>query len=353
MLTNHWRSNMNFSTPLLRQIFLLVTILWGTSVRADSLSIMTFNVENMFDARHDIGKDDRTYLPKELKTSTSHIENCHRIGVKRWRTQCLYWDWNETIVDQKLDVVAEVIKQVGGGRGPDIVALQEVENISILERLREQHLAGLGYQPGILLEGKDRRGIDVAFLSRLPMLSVELHSIDFPHSQRSRIGDTRPILEARFRLPSGGYITGFNVHFPAPYHPTKMRESAFATLNAIVEKLPKDSPVFAAGDFNTTRAENSNDAVLEKWVRPLWSVAHDLCIGCPGTNFYLPKKEWSFLDMILWRSDEDWELVDAYLANNVPEQTTENNTPKRFALPQGSGVSDHWPLVLLVETESP
>ena len=101
-----------------------------------------------------------------------------------------------------------------------------------------------------------------------------------------------------------------------------MRESAFATLNAIVEKLPKDSPVFAAGDFNTTRAENSNDAVLEKWVRPLWSVAHDLCIGCPETNFYPPKNEWSFLDMILCRSDEEWELVDAFLANKVPEQTT-------------------------------
>ena len=57
--------------------------------------------------------------------------------------------------------------------------------------------------------------------------------------------------------------------------------------------------------------------------------------------------------MILWRSDEDWELVDAYLANNVPEQTTENNTPKRFALPKASGVSDHWPLVLSVETGWP
>ena len=57
--------------------------------------------------------------------------------------------------------------------------------------------------------------------------------------------------------------------------------------------------------------------------------------------------------MILWRSNEDWELEDAYLANEVPEQATENNTPKRFTLPQGSGVSDYWPLVLLVVTERP
>ncbi len=139
---------MNFSTTLLRQIFLILAILWGTSVSADSLSIMTFNVENLFDARHDVEKDDRIYLPRELKTNANHIESCQRIRVQRWRDQCLYWDWSDTIVDQKLKVVAEVIKQVDGGRGPDIVALQEVENISILERLREQHLAGLGYHHG-------------------------------------------------------------------------------------------------------------------------------------------------------------------------------------------------------------
>ena len=85
----------------------------------------------------------------------------------------------------------------------------------------------------------DRRGIDVAFLSRFPVLSADLHSIYFSTARRSRIGDKRPILEAKFRLPSGGYITGFNVHFPASYHPTDMRESAFATLNASVENCPR------------------------------------------------------------------------------------------------------------------
>ena len=89
MLTNHWQSDMNFNTALLRQIFLIVATLWGTSFCADSLSIMTFNVENLLDARHDIGKDDRTYPPRELKTSARHIESCHRIGVPRWIDQCL------------------------------------------------------------------------------------------------------------------------------------------------------------------------------------------------------------------------------------------------------------------------
>ena len=66
--------------------------------------------------------------------------------MRRWRDQCLYWDWSEAVVDQKLRVVSDAIKQVNG-EGPDIIALQEVENIGILERLRRDYLEGLRYQP--------------------------------------------------------------------------------------------------------------------------------------------------------------------------------------------------------------
>ena len=65
--------------------------------------------------------------------------------------------------------LADTIRQVNGGRGADIIALQEVENVAILERLRTEYLADLGYLPAILVEGTDTRGIDVAFLSRLPL----------------------------------------------------------------------------------------------------------------------------------------------------------------------------------------
>ena len=42
---------------------LLVTIV---QARASDLTLMTFNVENLFDLRHDEGKNDETYLPKTL-----------------------------------------------------------------------------------------------------------------------------------------------------------------------------------------------------------------------------------------------------------------------------------------------
>ena len=313
------------------------------------ISIMTFNVENLFDATHDAGKNDETYLPTSEKKKTAHIEKCKKISVRRWRDQCLYWDWGEAVVDQKLRVVSDAIKQVSGGEGPDIIALQEVENISILERLRTDYLTGLGYQPAVLIEGKDKRGIDVAFLSKLPITEAKLHPITFPKPLKKRAGDTRPILEASFELPNGKTLTGFSVHFPAPYHPTEMREVAYTKLNSIVTALPKTQAVFAAGDFNTTIEEDTNKGMLKRWVRPTWQVAHDLCDACPGTSYYPPKDDWSFLDMVLWRETQNWKITGSFLANQTSEQVLPNGTPKRFQLPEASGVSDHWPLVMVVE----
>ena len=313
------------------------------------ISIMTFNVENLFDATHDAGKNDETYLPASKKKNSAHIEKCKKVSVRRWRDQCLYWDWSEAVVDQKLRVVSDAIKQVNGGQGPDIIALQEVENIGILERLRSDYLDGLGYQPALLLEGKDKRGIDVAFLSKLPVIEAKLHPITFPKSLKKRAGDTRPILEASFELPNGGTLTGFSVHFPAPYHPTEMREVAYTKLNKIVAAIPENQAVFAAGDFNTTLEEDTNKGMLKRWVRPTWQVAHDLCDACPGTSYYPPKDDWSFLDMVLWRNTPGWKMTGSFLANQTSEQVLPNGTPKRFQLPEASGVSDHWPLVMVVE----
>ena len=255
---------------------LLVSLLVALHAQGESLTIMTFNVENLFDTTHDQGKNDETYLPKRQKQSKQHINKCNKINVNRWRDQCLHWDWSEAVVEQKLTVIGDAIKQVGDGEGPDIIAFQEVENERILERLRTEQLKGLGYQPSVLLEGSDIRGIDVAFLSKFPVTAPKLHEIKFPASQRARVGDTRPILEATFQLPDGSLLTGFAVHFPAPFHPTEMRESAYTTLNKLLRQLPNERAVFAAGDFNTTREEDRDKRMLNRWVRIDWQVAHDL-----------------------------------------------------------------------------
>lgn len=321
-----------------------------------AVTIMTFNVENLFDSIDDPARNDATYLPVDAKQDTAHIAACNEIEVERWRNDCLYLDWSEAAIDYKLNVVAEAIRQVGGGTGPDVIALQEVENRAILERLRTAYLDDLGYGPSLLIEGQDRRGIDVAFLTRLPVVGEPvLHSLTFPNFP-GREGDTRGVLEATFALPGGGRLTGFSVHFPAPFHPTAMRIRAYEHLNRLREALPDDHHVFAGGDFNTTSSEIAETDLLSRYVRPHWIVAHEIgCKGCPGTHYYAREDRWSFLDMILFSpargGKATWRIraESVALANATAAQVTPDGTPRRFDIDGPAGVSDHWPLVVTIE----
>ncbi len=320
-----------------------------------SVSIMTFNVQNLFDNVDDDGKDDKAYLPIEAKQNEAHIAECNEIEVASWRDECLNLDWSDDAIEFKLGVLAEAIRQIDGGA--DIIAFQEVENLSMLERLNDEHLADLGYTTAILIEGQDNRGIDVGFLSRLSVAGEPvLHPVSFPDFPE-REGDTRGFLEATFELPNGDLLTGYSVHFPAPFHPTEMRETAYEQLNAILAALPEDRPVFAAGDFNTTSREVADTGIWERLVYPHWINAHETgCEDCPGTAYYARDDTWSFLDIILFSpsrgENTTWQIRagSVFIANATEAQVTAEGTPARFRNAERTGVSDHWPLVMTIET---
>jgi len=333
---------------------LLVTACSETEAPAP-VTIMAFNVQNLFDNTDDPGKDDKAYLPIGAKQSDAHIEECNTIPVESWRIECLYLDWSDPAIDHKLSVLAATIKQVNDGRGPDIIALQEVENLDILERLRTEYLADSAYLPGILIEGQDIRGVDVAFLTRLPLAEpVTLHPLileDYP----DRVGDTRGVLEATFELPGGSLLTGYSVHFPAPFHPTEMRELAYDHLNQVRAQLPADRNVFAAGDFNTTSTEDAEQNMLDRFVRSLWTVSNDHCDDCRGTAFYSRDLSWSFLDMILYspargeKTTWDIRADGVHIANQNVAQVTKDGTPQRYDSETRIGVSDHWPVIATIQ----
>src|SRR5262249_20777003 len=154
---------------------------------------------------------------------------CESLRSAGEREACLAWDWSDAVLERKLERLASVILQVNDGRGPDILALQEVENRDVLERLRTGHLAAAGYRTSILIEGDDPRGIAVAFLSRFPLHgAARLHRTA---RARGESGDVRGILEATFELDDGTLLTGYCVHLPAPMHPAEARLSALARLD--------------------------------------------------------------------------------------------------------------------------
>ena len=321
-----------------------------------SVTVMTLNTQNLFDNVDHPDKDDKAYLPIEAKQNDAHITACNEIPVAAWRDECLNLDWSDAAIDHKMDVLGATIRQVNDGAGADIIAIQEVENVAILDFFRTQKLAELGYQPAILLEGTDVRGIDIALLSKFPLVGdAILRPLDLPEFP-DRVGDTRGVLEATFRLPDDSLLTAFSVHFPAPYHPKPMRVAAYEHLNSLLAALPPDHHAFAAGDFNTTSTEDEREGLLDMYVRPYWTIAHDLgCHGCKGSYYYQPDENWSFLDMIFFAPARGAKTTaqirgdSVEIANAYGPQVSVNGTPERFSSANGTGVSDHWPLIATIE----
>jgi predicted extracellular nuclease len=91
----------------------------------------------------------------------------------------------------------------------DVIALQEVENLDVLKRFRGDRLKSLKYTFAILVDGNDPRQIDVAVLSRFPLVAVRSH-------QELRDGSaflfSRDCLEVDVQV-NGKILTLFVNHF--------------------------------------------------------------------------------------------------------------------------------------------
>ena len=108
-------------------------------------TLVQLNCENLFDCRHDSLKDDHEFLPE---------------AYRRW-TPSRYW--------KKLNRIGQEIVACGGEgkqwRLPDLVALCEVENDSVLRDLTHRSLLRTARYEYVMTNSPDVRGIDVALLS--------------------------------------------------------------------------------------------------------------------------------------------------------------------------------------------
>mgnify|MGYP002387573141 FL=1 len=115
------------SAPQVERTGMQPVVLQPTS--EGEFSLMTWNVENLFDSMDPNPSDPPKPLPSEYRID--------------------------------LDKVASTIVAAGA---PSVVALQEVENLGVLEDLSDHPLLNAyDYKP-ILIEGFDSRGIDVGYL---------------------------------------------------------------------------------------------------------------------------------------------------------------------------------------------
>jgi len=326
---------------------------------AGTITVMTYNLENLFDTEHDPLKHDETFLPLAKKDES--IKALCRIHNKEGyrREECLTKDWRDEYLDMKLQRLTDVLKQVNDGHGPDVLIMEEVENRGVLELWRKKYLQSFGYKPALLIEGPDERGIDVGMFTRLePIDPLNLHTLTFKENANlpaSEIHATRGILEANLKLPDGTLLTILGVHLPSQGAPSEMRRQALEQVNKVKAGLPADRMVIVGGDFNISSDEEARTGMVKKEMAKTWGVSHVLgCEGCQGTYYYPRDKAWSFFDIFLISPNMlpegkgTWKILpkSIHLETRSRYQISRYDSPARFDEDRKSGVSDHFPLVM-------
>lgn len=289
---------------------------------AADITVMTWNLHNLYDTRDDPDTKDETWLPaqQKLRDYQAHWSRCEK-QPSRYIRECMNLDWSAQVLQQKIDNLAKVINSAGP---VDIIALQEVENQRVLNQLADA--LEVDYPTRVLIPGRDRRGINVALISRLALRG---------EPQRHPSG-ARGILQVDLE----GNIHVLVVHFASPLSKANKRTYAWTRLQLAAEKLP--GTVVAMGDFNIKSAEEKKIWQPQRLYADAWQRAAEVCENCTGTYYYRKGKDWSMLDRIFLRKGSSLRVCDAKVIRSnqkKPQGFRLNKKTKKY-----TGTSDHWPL---------
>ena len=316
---------------------------------AHHLSIMAYNVENFFDARHDEKHEDFAFLPVKEKRRNPLVQNyCRHQPVFR-RRECFNLNWTDEVVEKKLQAVANGILQVYD-QGPDILLLEETESTDLVHRL-SQKMPQSHYQTLVRIEADDKRGIAVSLLSRFPLAGVaQIHRLVSANPETKEKPETRGILEVPLLLPNGQTLTVFGVHLPSQFNPVSERQDAIQTLRALVSQKKPDDLWVIGGDWNISSVEEEKYAFFSRQMSEVGVVSHLVgCSSCPGTHYY--KHHWEFLDILVF-SKNFLEKTNPYFLvresiqtpHSARDQILKSGAPQHFDPKTGKGISDHLPI---------
>ncbi|MFQ5423273.1 MAG: endonuclease/exonuclease/phosphatase family protein [Phycisphaerae bacterium] len=144
--------------------------------------------------------------------------------------------------------------------GADVLALEEVENRGYLERFVRTMLPDMGYSHIVCIESNDRRGIDCAVLSRLPVGPVTSYRhVRFNDGSGGKTRFRRDLLEVRIEPDGYESFTMFVVHLKSKRGGAAttlvVREAETRKMRDILDtRLSADAKArfLICGDFNDT-----------------------------------------------------------------------------------------------------
>lgn len=201
--------------------YLFFLSLLSSYLTSQELKIASYNVENLFDMTYN-GTEYEEYQP-----------NKHH--------------WTAENLKKKLLNLSEVICAVNA----DIIGLQEVENEAVLKLLRKT-LKQVGcYYPHYAITAKKKSAIQVALLSKVPMV----YSKELTVAQSLAY---RNILEVKFQVKEHTFFLFVN-HWSSKRSAESKRILSAKRLLRRLQQLPQNSEYIVLGDFNNDYDEYLNE----------------------------------------------------------------------------------------------
>ena len=301
-------------------LMVLLGVECGFLVAQEPLTMISYNVENLFDCQHDTLKNDYSFLP----------DGDHHWTYHKYQT--------------KLDRIAQVVVNISGWESAALVGLCEVENARCLRdlcyRLKRFHYRYVHY------ESEDERGIDVALLydsTKVKVLDSRPLRVDLNED------NTRDILYVKVLLHERDTMYAMVCHLPSrlgggaatEWKRLQAKQVIQQQIDSILHQQPQAN-IVVMGDMND-EAKNDLSGMSNQMVA-LEQVGQ-------GTHKY--QGVWSCLDQYYVSKElKDRVSVQIYSPEWLLEEDNKylDYQPKRtfVGFRYHGGYSDHMPIVLTI-----
>ena len=311
-----------------------VLMLFSLSATAQSLTVVELNCENHFDCKDDSLKQDEEFLPE---------------ATRHW-TSRRYW--------RKLNNIAQELLSTCDNGIPDLIALCEVENDTVMHDLTKRSLLrNAGYEY-VMTCSPDIRGIDVALLYS-PYAFAPVSSYPIRVMPVEGMRPTRDILYVSGQTVTDDTLHVFVVHAPSRYggerYSRPFRMAVAERLCQSVDSIQMMAPnahILIAGDFNDEADGPVIQHICRHRLRNLTKEARGLN-GVSGTYRY--KGQWGSIDHVLGSRSIYKKVDTAYV--HAPKFLLEEEKlyggyrPRRTynGMKHQNGYSDHLPLVVRLQ----
>lgn len=312
---------------------LLLTLPLGAQER---IRCVAYNVENLFDCVDNPLTNDDAFLPH---------------SQRHW-TPSRYWS--------KLHVIGRALTAAGEDRAPDLVALCEVENDSVLyDLVHRSPLRSVNYEY-LVTTSADPRGIDVALLYKSTTFRpFACRSLRLP-AEHTASRPTRDVLCVSGELISADTLDLLVCHLPSRLNGRRaatLRRSVVQQVCQAVDSLAscRATPhIIVLGDFN--------DTPRSKPLAPLTARGRLVCITDTLPGSYRYKGHWEQIDHVFlspalcdtsnslhlaprgaWMAHPDFLIEPESLYGGIRPRRTYNGM--RYE----GGTSDHLPLCFDLE----